>query len=285
MGAHVSISGGLTRAVERARAIDATAMQIFLKNSNQWRGRPYGAGEAEAFGKALAESGIAAVVAHSIYLINLASPDDKIAQPSCDSMLDELERARALGVPGVVLHPGAHMGDGEERGLARVAERINALFARTPSSPVAIYLESTAGQGTSLGCKFEHLAAIIAAVEDKARMGVCLDTCHMFAAGYPFKNEAGVQTTLARFDKVVGLEWLRVIHVNDSKTPAGSRRDRHEHIGKGEMGEAPFAALLRDARLAKIPFILETPKGDAPDDGRAEDRKNLATLRRLAGFS
>lgn len=283
LGAHVSIAGGMPKAIERARDLQATALQFFLKNSNQWRGRPYAPGEPAAFQKAFAENGLTAAVAHSIYLINLASPDEKIATQSSDSMLDELERARALAIPGIVLHPGAHMGEGEERGLALVSRRINELFARTPASPVAIYLESTAGQGTTLGYKFEHLAAIVAAVENKARIGVCLDTCHMFAAGYPFNSELGVATTLAEFDRVVGLEWLRVIHINDSKTPAGSRRDRHEHIGKGEMGEAPFATLLRDERLAKIPFILETPKGDVPGDELAEDRMNLATLRRLAG--
>ncbi|MCE5228491.1 deoxyribonuclease IV [bacterium] len=279
LGCHVSIAGGMPQAVERARALGATAMQIFLKNSNQWRGRPYDPGEAEAFCKAFDESGMAAAVAHSSYLINLASPDPRLAKMSCDAMQDELERARVLGVPGIVLHPGAHMGSGEEQGLATVAERINQLFARTPDNPVAIYLESTAGQGTTLGYRFEHLAAIVSAVENKDRIGVCLDTCHMFAAGYPFANELGVSMTLAEFDRIVGLAWLRVIHVNDSKTPAGARRDRHEHIGQGQMGEAPFAALLRDARLANIPFILETPKFDDV----TEDRMNLATLRRLAG--
>lgn len=278
LGAHVSISGGMPRAVERAARIGATAFQLFLKNSNQWRGRRYEPGEADAFRKAFAESGMAAVVAHSSYLINLASPDAGLARLSMESMLDELERARALGVPGIVLHPGAHMGSGEEVGLATIAGRINQLFAETPESTVGIYLESTAGQGSTLGYRFEHLAAIIAAVEDKTRVGVCLDTCHMFAAGYPFANELGVQMTLKEFDRVVGLGWLRAIHANDSKTPAGARRDRHEHIGRGEIGEAPFAALLRDKRLAKIPFILETPKGE--DD--SNDLMNLATLRRLA---
>ena len=193
-------------------------------------------------------------------------------------MDDELARAAQLGAVGVVVHPGAHMGAGEAAGLATIAERINGIFGRLSGNPAQIILETTAGQGTCLGWRFEELAAMIDAIEDKRRIGVCLDTCHIFAAGYDIRTAEGVAETLKQFDATVGLARLRAIHVNDSKTPFAARRDRHEHIGQGALGEAGFAALLHDPRLNKIPFILETPKDRDPED----DLMNLATLRRLA---
>ena len=279
LGAHMSIAGGTPRAIERARSVKATALQIFLKNNNQWLGKPISGEEAERFRADLAEAGMEkTVVAHSGYLINLASPDPVNGRRSLEAVIDELKRAAQLGVPGVVIHPGAHMGQGEAKGLQTIAERINQAFAKTAGNPAALWLETTAGQGTALGYRFEHLAEIIGAVEDKTRIGICMDTCHVFAAGYEMRTEEGVKATLHELDRTVGLAWLRAIHVNDSKKPLGSRRDRHEHIGKGEIGKAGFAALIRDGRLRAIPFILETPKGE----DLAEDRTNLAMLRRLA---
>lgn len=280
LGAHVSIAGGVCEAVRRAQEIGATAFQLFLKNNNQWKGKPITQEEAARFRALVAEGQfLAPPVAHSSYLINLASPYPDLAERSVAAMIDELQRAERLGVSGVVVHPGAHKGEGEEKGLALIAERINHILAATAGDRASIFLEATAGQGTCLGHRFENLAHLIAQTEDKTRVGVCLDTCHIFAAGYELRTAEGVEETLAAFERIVGLKWLRVLHVNDSKTKFAARRDRHEHIGQGHIGEAGFAALIRDKRLRRIPFILETPK----DDTMEEDRMNLATLRRLAG--
>ncbi len=278
LGAHMSIAGGMPRAVERALAVGATALQIFLKNNNQWRGKLIDDDEAAAFRAAVAAARLPPVVGHSSYLINLASPGADIARKSVESMTDEIVRAGRLGVAGIVMHPGAHLGAGEQAGIELIARRINAIFAATPGNPAGIWLETTAGQGSHLGWRFEHLRDILERVEDRSRVAVCLDTCHVFAAGHDIRTADGVRRMLAEFDRVIGLNWLRAIHANDSAKPLGSRRDRHAHIGQGEIGEAGFAALLRDRRLRKIPFLLETPKDDAGD----LDRMNLATLRRLA---
>lgn len=278
MGAHISIAGGVHLAVERAADLGATAFQIFLKNNNQWRGKPIDPDHARLFREGVAAGGFAPPVAHSAYLINLASPDPVTSSRSIEAMHDELERARQLGVPGVVLHPGAHIGRGEAWGISTIASRINNLLERTAGNPAGIWIETTAGTGTWLGWRFEQLAEIVERIEDPTRIGVCLDTCHIFTAGYDIRTSKGVKATLKEFDRIVGLKRLRAIHVNDSKMPLGSHRDRHEHIGRGEIGREGFAALLQDRRLRKIPFILETPKG--PDS--ADDRRNLAFLRRLA---
>lgn len=281
MGAHMSIAGGTPTAIAQTLEVGATAVQLFLKNNNQWRGKAVSDAEAERFREDVRKARLLAEpVAHACYLINLASPDDELCEKSCAAMIDELQRAALLGVVGVVVHPGSHMGAGEDAGLRLIAERINRCFETTAGLSSAIFLETTAGQGTNLGWRFEHLATIIDLVEDKSRIGVCLDTCHVFAAGYDIRTQEAVKQTLREFDHVIGLDWLRSIHVNDSKKPFASRRDRHEHIGQGEIGEAGFAALLTDRRLQKIPFLLETPK----DKLLTEDRMNLATLRRLAGL-
>ena len=279
LGAHMSIAGGTPKAIERALAVGSTAVQIFLKNNNQWRGKEITPAEAEAFRAGIAAGGLAPAVAHASYLINLGSPNPELREKSIAGMVDELERAALLGVPGVVMHPGAHMGEGEQKGLATIAGSLNAIFERTPGNPAQVYLETTAGQGSSLGHRFEHLAEIIELTEAGERLGVCLDTCHVFAAGYDIRTAAGVAETLKQFDEIIGLKRLKALHINDSKKPFASRLDRHEHIGQGLIGEAAFAALLADPRLRAIPFLLETAKG--PD--LAEDRMNLETLRRLAG--
>jgi len=275
----MSIAGGVDRAIDRARSAGCTALQIFLKNNNQWRGKPLSPEAIERFRREIAAGDLAPPVAHAGYLVNLAGPRLPLLRRSRENLLDDLLRAEQLGVIGVVLHPGAHLGRGEAPAIHQVADELNRLFDRTSASRVAIYLETTAGQGTSLGYRFEHLRDVIDRVAAQDRVAVCLDTCHVFAAGYDLRNAEAVAATLTGFDRVVGLDRLRFLHFNDSNRELGSRVDRHAHIGQGHIGEPGFAALMREPRLAGLPRVLETPKGE----DLAEDRMNLATLRRLAG--
>ncbi|PLX85469.1 MAG: deoxyribonuclease IV [Desulfuromonas sp.] len=277
IGAHMSIAGGMDRAFSRGEEAGCTAMQIFTKNANQWRGKPISPEAAEAFRLAWERSPIGPVVAHDSYLINLAAPDDEKRDRSIAAFLDEMERCALLGIPHLVMHPGAHMGAGEEAGLKRIGEAFGRIFSEGPEG-VTVLLENTAGQGTYLGCRFEHLAEIMERVP-AGRFGVCFDTCHAFAAGFDLSTEAGYSLVMAEFDRIVGLEAIRVFHLNDSKKDQGSRVDRHEHIGRGTIGLDGFRALMRDKRFRQVPKILETPKGD----GNELDRMNLATLRELAG--
>jgi deoxyribonuclease-4 len=277
IGAHMSIAGGLHLAIARGVETGCVAIQVFTKNASQWRGKTISPAEAGAFRQAWQESSIGPVIAHDSYLINLAAPDEAMWRKSIAAFVDEMERCAALGIPELVMHPGAHLGAGEEAGLLRLASAFREIFAAAPAG-VTVLLENTAGQGTCLGYRFEHLAAIIEQVPE-GRFGVCLDTCHAYAAGYDLATAAGYAAVFAEFDRVIGLERLRAFHVNDCKKGLGCRVDRHEHIGQGSIGEAGFAALMQDPRFAGIPKILETPKGD---DGEL-DRMNLALLRRLAG--
>lgn len=280
LGAHMSVAGGVDKALERAAAVDATALQIFLKNNNQWKGKPLDDAVVERFRAGVAASALLAPpIAHASYLINLGGAQGDLVEKSMENLLDDLRRAEALGVAGIVFHPGAHMGEGEAVAIARIGERVRVLLDQTAGSPVALYIEGTAGQGSSVGHRFEHLRDIIAGAGEPARLGVCLDTCHLLAAGYDLRTPEAVAATLTEFERVVGLARLRAVHVNDSKKDLGSRVDRHEHIGQGKIGEAGFAAWLADPRLRLLPHVLETPKGD----DLAEDRVNLAVLRRLAG--
>jgi len=273
----MSIAGGVDRAFDRALSVGCETMQIFTKSSNQWRARPFRDGEVERFHQLGRESGVWPVVAHDSYLINLASPDRALWSKSLEALVIELGRCAALGIRHLVIHPGAHRGAGEKAGLRRIADAINEAFERTHKMAVEIVLEITAGQGTSLGHRFEHLAQLVEWSTDKARMGVCFDTCHAVAAGYDFRTRQGYEATFREFDQVVGLDLLRVFHLNDSKRALGSRVDRHEQIGQGALGLEPFRMLLNDARFQHLPMILETPKG--PD--MQEDRENLAVLRSL----
>ncbi len=277
IGAHVSVAGGLEKAFERAEGLGCTAMQIFSKNANQWRARPIDAEQAEAFRSAWAKSPVGPVVVHDSYLINLAAPADEIWLKSIDAFRDEMERCALLGIRHLVMHPGAHLKSGEEAGLARVAEAFRRLFAEGPAG-VTVLLENTAGQGSYLGGRFEHLVRLMEMVP-QGRFGICLDTCHLFAAGYDISSEEGYASVMDEFDRIVGVEHIRAFHVNDSKKGLGAAVDRHEHIGQGTIGREGFAALMRDARLRNVPKILETPKGDSD----AFDLMNLATLRELAG--
>jgi len=279
LGAHMSIAGGLPRAVARGLQVDCTALQIFTKSSNQWRARELGGEETAAFRAAVEQGPIDFVVAHDSYLINLASPDKALWEKSVKAFILEIRRCAALGVPVLVFHPGAHKETGEQAGLKRIARALNRAHAATADCSVVTALETHAGQGTTLGHRFEHLRDILAGLKNPERAAVCFDTCHVFAAGYPIHTDEGWDETLVEFDRLVGLERLACFHVNDSKKGLGCRVDRHAGIGQGEMGLLPFWHLLNDPRTRHLPMVLETPKGD----DLAEDVVNLGILRSLAG--
>jgi len=277
LGAHESIAGGLHKAFDRAQSVGCDAVQIFVKSNRSWAVSPLTEEDVALFEAKAEETGIHPVVAHTSYLLNLGTPDDALWTKSRDTLVIELERCEALGVPHLVLHPGSHTGAGEEAGLARVAQGLGEVHAATPGFRARILLETTAGQGTNLGYTFEQLAWLLEHTPQGERLGVCLDTCHVFAAGYELRTPQGYAATMAAFDRTVGLERLHAVHLNDSKYGLGSRKDRHEHIGKGFLGLEAFRLMLNDPRLARLPGLLETPKSD---DLR-EDRENLAVLRSL----
>jgi deoxyribonuclease-4 len=279
LGAHMSIAGGLPNAVERGLRVDCTALQIFTKSSNQWRARVLGDEEVAAFRSAMADGPIDFVMAHDSYLINLASPEPELWEKSLNAFIEEIRRCHLLGVPVLVFHPGAHKGTGESAGLARIATAVNRAHEATGDCDVITAMETHAGQGTTLGHRFEHLRDILAGVKDQKKVAVCFDTCHVFAAGYPIHTEEGWNETLEEFDSLVGLDRLIAFHVNDSKKGLNCRVDRHAHIGQGEMGLLPFWHLVNDARTRNLPMVLETPK----EDDLAEDVENLGVLRGLAG--
>jgi deoxyribonuclease-4 len=277
LGAHMSIAGGVNMAIERARAINCTAMQMFVKNNMQWFARPLTREEIRTFLEHQQRRELLSIFAHANYLINLAATNGQFHANSIRSLSEELVRADQLELPFLVLHPGAHLGAGEEAGLEKIVESIDRVLSGLPKIKTRIALETTAGQGSCLGNKFEHLAYIISRAREAKRLCVCLDTAHVFAAGYDVRSETSVQKTFREFDRVVGLDRLVAIHLNDSKTACGSRVDRHEHIGEGKIGLPAFRFIMRDSRFRKIPKVLETPKGK---DLR-EDVINLKTLRRL----
>ncbi len=286
LGAHLSIAGGLPRAVDRAQASHCEALQIFTKSAGQWRARPLPAEEIALFRRRVEETGIGPVVAHNSYLINLAAASPALRAQSVAALGEELDRAEALGLDGLVMHPGSYTSGSEASGLQLIADGLSAVLAARPRARTMVLLEHTAGQGTNLGHRFEHLAAIIGALDGSPRVGVCLDTCHLLAAGYDLCSAAGYDDAFRAFDRIVGLDRLRVFHLNDSKKPCGSRVDRHEHIGKGCLGAEPFRRLLQDARFAALPMLLETPKLETPESRRRSDvdpwdARNLRTLRRL----
>ncbi len=274
----MSIGGGVHRAIERARSIECTAMQIFVKNNMQWFARPLMREEIKAFREHAQRQELAAVFAHANYLINLAATNPQFHANSLRALSEELTRADQLGLPFIVLHPGAHLGAGESAGLEKIVAAIDQVLARLPKVKTRIALETTAGQGTSLGHTFQHLADIIGQVRAPERLCVCLDTAHVFAAGYDLTTERGTRRMFREFDRIIGLQNLVALHLNDSKTARGSRVDRHEHIGKGQIGLEAFRFIMRDRRFRKIPKVLETPKGK---DLR-EDVENMRTLRELA---
>jgi deoxyribonuclease-4 len=282
IGAHLSIAGGLPRAIDRAVASGCETLQIFTKSVGQWRARPIPREERDAFRRRARETRVAPIVAHNSYLINVASADAALRAKSIAALGEELDRADALGLDALVMHPGSHAS--EREGLSLIADALRGLLAARKRSRVRILLEHTAGQGTNLGHRFEHLAAIIRGLGRTRRVGVCLDTCHLISAGYDITTPDGHRDTFAAFERIVGLDRLKLFHLNDSKRPCGSRVDRHEHIGQGCLGTATFARILNDPRFARLPMVIETPKEkDATPRGQVDplDEMNLALLRRL----
>jgi deoxyribonuclease-4 len=313
LGAHQSIAGGYHKAVGLGAETGCQVIQIFTKNTNQWRGKPIAPEEARQFRDAIAASGIACPLAHDSYLINLASPQKTLWKKSIDALVDEVQRAAALGIPWVVSHPGAYTTTTEEQGLKRIISALDEVLSQTqgskrtprvalraelaasfsqsevlgadgadaaPATTTGILLENTAGQGTTLGWRFEHLAAILAGVKDNGRLGVCFDTCHAFAAGYKIAAQSDYRTTMKQFEEIIGLDQIRAFHLNDSLKECGSRVDRHARIGCGCIGSAAFGWILRDRRFRNVPMVLETPKGK--ENGEDLDVINLRRLRELA---
>ena len=281
----MSVAGGLPLAVDRASLHGCQALQIFAKNASQWRGRVLPPEEIQAFRDRLRASGIAPAVSHASYLINLAATSPTLRRQSLDAMADEIDRAEALSLMGVVLHPGASGDPDRSAALARIAEGLGGLLDARRGGKTMVLLEHTAGQGNSLGWRFGDLAFIIERMKGSARVGVCLDTCHLLASGYDIVSPEGYAATFSEFGATVGLERLRAFHLNDSKKPLGSRVDRHAHIGEGHVGLDTFRRLVNDPRFRDLPMLLETPKEDAKRPNLIAvdrfDQKNLATLREL----
>lgn len=283
LGAHMSIAGGLPRAAQRARASGCEAFQVFTKSVGQWRARPLEQEEIRAFRREVEAAGIACVVAHTSYLINVCAADPVLRERSIAALAEELDRAEALGFMGLVMHPGSYTSGTEAEGLRLIADGIRCVLKTRGRGRTQVWLEQTAGQGTNLGHRFEHLAEILERLEGSPRIGVCLDTCHLIAAGYDMVSAEGYDATFRELDARVGFDRLKVLHLNDSKKPCGSRVDRHEHIGKGCLGLEPFRRILNDPRFAPLPMILETPKRHDRPTALAdpEDLNNLAMLRWL----
>ena len=276
----MSIAGGVAHALRRGKELGCDVIQLFTKNASQWHAKPLDPSAIGAFHRVRDETGIIPIAAHDSYLINLASPDEGLYNRSLEALWEEMQRAEVLGIPYLVMHPGSHRGSGEKEGLYRIARGINLLHYRGPDMQIQILLETTAGQGATLGYRFEHFARVIEMIEEDEGVGICLDTCHCFAAGYDISTVEGYEATMEEFQRIIGLGRLKLIHLNDSKGAVGTRRDRHEHIGQGHLGIEPFRLLLRDTRLADLPFILETPKGKNPA-GEDWDCVNLRLLRGL----
>jgi deoxyribonuclease-4 len=277
LGAHTSINGGVSTAVDLAEKLGFTAMQIFTKNNNRWYAKELGDKEIVTYKTRLKSSNIKFVVAHDSYLINLCAKDTEMLNKSKDSFLDELKRCELLEIPHLNFHPGAHLGLGEDEGIKLIAESLNVIHSSTPGYKVTSMIETTAGQGSSVGYKFEHLRKIIDLVDEKNRMTVCIDTAHIFAAGYDIKNASKYKQVMNEFDNIIGLDRLKCIHMNDSKKILGSRVDRHENIGEGFIGIEGFINIMNDKRIEHIPKILETPKGKE----QSEDVANLNILKSL----
>lgn len=280
LGAHMSIVGGVAQALWRGRKTGCDVIQLFTKNAIQWRAKPLTQADSAAFLKARQETGVGPVAVHGSYLINLASPDDGLYERSREALWEEMQRAELLDISYLVTHPGSHRGGGEQEGIDRIARAINLMHQQGAGMKGMILMETTAGQGVTLGDRFEHFARIIERIEEDKWVGVCLDTCHIFAAGYDISTPEGYEATWQEFHRVIGLDRLKVIHLNDSKAASGTRVDRHEHIGQGHLGLDAFRRLLQDTRLAYLPFILETPKGKTAS-GEDWDCVNLRTLRGL----
>lgn len=275
LGAHVSTAGGMRNAVPQGKQLGCEAIQVFTRNQRQWAGKPLDPEDVAAFRATAAEAGfLATALSHASYLINLAAPDPAILEKSIRAFVDEIERCAALGIPYLAVHPGSHLGQGEARGIERVARSVKEALAATRGKRVTVLLEGTAGQGTNLGHRLEHLRAILDAV-DSDRVAVCLDTCHMHAAGYDLVTPKGYAATFQEVDRILGLDRVKAFHLNDSKGARGQRIDRHEEIGDGTIGAAPFKRLVNDARFRDLPGILETPGAEETYP------RNLALLKKM----
>ncbi len=286
IGAHMSVAGGVSKAVDRAVVHGCEALQIFCKNANQWLGKPLDPGEIVRFRQRIDDTGLRPVVSHASYLINLATSLPQLRQQSIAAFIDELDRAESLGLRGVVIHPGTCTAGTEEDALRLIAEALGQSFQARPRHKVKVLLEHTAGQGRTVGHRFEHLATILTHLDGSPRVGVCLDTCHLLASGYDIADPSGYDDTFEAFERLVGFDRLEVFHGNDSKKPCGSRVDRHEHIGKGFVGLEAFRRLLGDPRFADRAILIETEKAGNPERAGTlvvdpYDKKNLETLRRL----
>ncbi len=277
LGAHMSIADGVHLALKRGRETGCNAIQMFVKNPNRWKARPLKEDEIIAFHEGKNNYKENFIMAHTSYLINPASPDPEQVKRSVDALIIEIERCETLEIPYLVLHPGSHKGTGEEEGIKSIVRNLDLVFTQTSGFNTMILLETMAGQGNTIGHKFEHLKEIINKLKDNSRVGVCYDTCHTFAAGYDIRTEESYNATFSRFEQVIGLEKLKAFHINDSKTDIKTRKDRHEHIGKGKIGKTAFSLLVNDSRFNQIPMVLETPKGQ----DYKEDRENLALLRSM----
>lgn len=276
-GAHMSIGGGVAHAFARGESIQLEAMQIFLKSERQWKAKALTEEDVAAYQAEQQRTGIHPVIVHDSYLINMASPKDDLWEKSIAAFAEELERCHRLNIPYIVTHPGAHTGSGEETGLLREAEALNRLLNEGVGGDTMILLETTAGQGSALGWRFEHLARLIELVQHEERLGVCVDTCHIFTAGYDIRTPEAYAATMQAFDAIIGLERIKAFHLNDTDKAFGSRRDHHAHIGQGNIGLEAFRQIVNDPHFAHLPMIIETPKGKE----LTEDVENLALLRSL----
>lgn len=279
LGAHMSVAGGIYKAAEESEAHLCQTVQVFTKNASQWKGKPLSQEDIDNFRRAARKANLKHNLSHNSYLINLASPEDEMFAKSIEAFVDEMQRAEQLELDYLVAHPGSHLKTGEEAGIARIANGLDEIHRRCPDFKVMILLEITAGQGTNLGCKFEHMAGILKLSKHAEKLGICFDTCHAFAAGYPLFPKADYDATWQEFDTLIGIKKLKAFHLNDSKKGLGSRVDRHEHIGKGALGLEPFRLILNDPRFASLPMVLETPKEEG--DNHDMDGVNLTVLRNL----
>lgn len=278
IGVHTSVAGHIYEAVDRALALGCQTMQIFSRDPRQWRRGRVSPEDIDEFKRRREKSGIYPVFSHIPYLVNLASPYKVLYRDSIKAYIEDIKETEALGIEYLVTHMGSHKESGEDVGLKRITSALNKILDRTKKSPVKILLENTCGSGSWLGYKFEHQRRVIDGIEHKERVGICFDTCHGFAAGYDLSTPEGAKETISQLDKIVGLDSLKLIHLNDSRDRLNSRRDRHQHIGKGEIGREGLRGLLRDRRLKNTAFILETPK-----ETETSDKRNLALARKLAG--
>ncbi len=277
LGAHVSTAGGVDKSPGNGLELGCQTIQIFTRNQRQWKAKPLTDSEVEGFRRERSRCGIGSTAAHASYLLNLGSPEPTVLARSREAFSQELERCRRLGLDFLVVHPGAHLGSGESAGLRAVAASLNRALEQDREACTRILLETTAGQGSSLGYRFEHLAEILSLVQAPERVGVCVDTCHIFAAGYDLRDASAYHRTLDQLDRILGLSQVKAFHLNDSKRELGSRVDRHEHIGEGLIGAEGFKLLVKDRRFAGTPMILETPGGET------HYGKNLSRLRQLHG--